>query len=140
MKIKIITVGKLSLKPVGELVREYSKRLAHYSPMEMVTVSSVEKGLEKLQATDFIVLLDAAGRSFSSEDLARWVEEKQVRSTKQIVFVVGPAEGFSREAKEKANLLLSLSKMTLQHELALVVLLEQLYRAFTILKGEPYHK
>lgn len=139
MKIKVITIGKLSLKPVGELVEVYTKRIGNYLPIEMVNVKSVAVALER-RAGEELVLLDAKGKSFDSVGLAKWLEGHQLRSTKSLTFLLGPAEGFSEEEKKRANFLLSLSPMTLQHELALTVLLEQLYRACTILKNEPYHK
>jgi 23S rRNA (pseudouridine1915-N3)-methyltransferase len=84
-------------------------------------------------------LLDNRGRQFTSEEFARFLDEQQSRSPQPLLLAVGPADGFSEQARKGASLLLSLGKMTLPHELARVVLLEQLYRAFTILKGHPYH-
>lgn len=158
MKISIITIGKLSLKPVGTLVLEYQKRLKHYLPVEIVTVKSVAdlllrryfresgnlldphfRGDDK-KRTDFLVVLDERGKSFDSIAFAKWIESKKMDATKSLVFLIGPGEGLSKEIQSKANLLLRLSDFTLQHELALVVLMEQIYRACTILKGEPYHK
>jgi 23S rRNA (pseudouridine1915-N3)-methyltransferase len=86
-----------------------------------------------------LVLLDSRGKQFTSEEFAHYLEEQQSRGSQLLMFAVGPADGFSNEARKQASLLLSLGKMTLPHELARVVLLEQLYRAFTILKGHPYH-
>jgi 23S rRNA (pseudouridine1915-N3)-methyltransferase len=85
------------------------------------------------------VLLDSRGKQLSSEELANFLNEYQVRNPLPLLFAVGPANGFSDETRRSASMLLSLGKMTLAHELARVVLLEQLYRAFTILKGHPYH-
>jgi 23S rRNA (pseudouridine1915-N3)-methyltransferase len=85
------------------------------------------------------VLLNSRGKQFSSEELARFLGEYQERSSLPLLFAVGPTDGFSDQARQAATLLLSLGKMTLAHELARVVLLEQLYRAFTILRGHPYH-
>ncbi|MDO8528096.1 MAG: 23S rRNA (pseudouridine(1915)-N(3))-methyltransferase RlmH [Deltaproteobacteria bacterium] len=140
MKIKIFTVGKLSLKPVKVLQEEYLKRIGHYLPVEMVVLKSQKEGLEKIKPQDQVVILDERGKLFSSMEWAKWLEGQKLHSVKNLVFFIGPAEGFEEEIKKRGNLLLGLSKMTLQHELALVVLLEQIYRACTILKGEPYHK
>jgi 23S rRNA (pseudouridine1915-N3)-methyltransferase len=85
------------------------------------------------------VLLDARGRQFSSEEFAELLRDQQDRGTQNLLFGIGPADGFSNEARASADLILSFGKMTMAHELARVVLLEQIYRAFTILKGHPYH-
>lgn len=85
------------------------------------------------------MLLDGKGKQFSSEELAKFLNEYQDRNTSPLLFGLGPADGFTDQARQAATLVLSLGKMTLAHELARVVLLEQLYRAFTILKGHPYH-
>ena len=140
MKIKVFTIGRYSLKPARELIAEYIHRIGHYAPLETFSFRSVEEAIQKLKRDDFLILLDERGKHFDSVEFAKWIEEKQNRSAKTVIFLLGPAEGFSGEAKARADLLLSLSEMTLQHELALVVLMEQIYRAFTILKGEPYHK
>ncbi|MDP2599143.1 MAG: 23S rRNA (pseudouridine(1915)-N(3))-methyltransferase RlmH [Deltaproteobacteria bacterium] len=140
MKVKILTVGKLSLKPAGELVLEYQKRLKHYLPVEIVAMKSVAELSEKLKSADFLVVMDERGKSFTSVAFAKWIESKKMDATKSLIFLVGPGEGLPKEIQSKANLLLRLSDFTLQHELALVILMEQIYRACTILKGEPYHK
>jgi len=132
MKLKIVTVGKLSLKPVKALTEEYAKRIGRYLPIEFID--------EKISKEDFLIVLDEKGKAFTSREFAGWLEEKKIRSVKNLAFLIGPGEGLSEEIKSKAQFVLSLSKMTLQHELALVILLEQIYRACTILKGEPYHK
>lgn len=140
MTIKIITVGKISLKPVRELIEEYLGRIKHYLSIETANFKSPEDFLKKANPRDFLIVLDEKGKSLTSVELAKWLEDKKLHSIKSLAFLIGPAEGFSEEVRKKADFVLSLSKMTLQHELALVVLLEQIYRACTILKGEPYHK
>ena len=140
MKLKIFTIGKLSLKPVAALVSEYADRIQHYASIEFFSFKTVDAALAKQTPQDFLVILEEKGKSFSSTQFAKWIEEKQLHSAKSIIFLVGPGEGLSPEIKQKADLLLTLSPMTLQHELALVIFLEQLYRACTIIKGEPYHK
>lgn len=126
-------------------MEEYKKRLQRDFSLEIQNFKSLEICLKQKQPSDFWIFLDAKGKSFTSEGFADWVENKKRDPHKSLVFLVGPAEGFSpegfsQEIKAKADFLLSLSPFTLQHELALVVLLEQIYRASTILKGEPYHK
>lgn len=140
LKLKVINVGKISLKPVASLSEEYLGRIQHYLPIEIATLKSSTDFLVKLHSQDYLIALDKRGKSFESTEFAKWLEDKKLRAVKNLIFFIGPAEGVSEEIKKRANLLLSLSEMTLQHELALVVLLEQLYRACTILKGEPYHK
>ena len=140
MKLKIVNVGKISLKPVTDLLEEYLGRIRHYLSVEITNLKSSEDFLSKINQQDYLIVLDEKGKMFGSMEFAKWLGGQKLRSVKNLVFFVGPAEGVSEEIKKRANLLLSLSTMTLQHELALVVLLEQIYRACTILKGEPYHK
>lgn len=140
MTIKIITFGKFSLKPVQALFEEYLGRIRRYFSIEHGNVKSPEAYLAKRRPGDFLVLLDERGKNFDSVAFAKWLEDKTVHSVKNLVFLVGPAGGFSEQERHQADFLLNLSPMTLQHELALVVLAEQIYRACTILKGEPYHK
>ena len=140
MTIKIITIGKISLKPVKALVEDYLGRIQHYLPTQLVNFKSLDDYFKKSNPQEFLVILDEKGQSLTSPELAKWLEDKKMRSIKSLAFLVGPGEGLSDAIKKRAQFVLSLSKMTLQHELALVVLLEQIYRACTILKGEPYHK
>lgn len=140
MTIKIITIGKFSLKPLQVLVEEYLGRVRHYLSVEIASFKSLADYLKRSNPKEFLVVLDEKGESLTSPELAEWLEGKKVRSFKSLTFLIGPAEGVTDEIRKKANFVLSLSKMTLQHELALVVLLEQIYRACTILRGEPYHK
>lgn len=144
MKIKIAWIGKTKQREIEALTEEYLNRLRHYAEVEGVTLKD-EASLLKLCARDArpvrhtLVLLDSRGKQFSSEEFANWLDEYQQRSSSPLLFAVGPADGFSQSARKTAALALSLGKMTLPHELARVVLLEQLYRAFTILRGHPYH-
>lgn len=140
MKVKILTIGKLSLHPVKALVADYVERINHYLPIEFFLAKTFAECLRQIKREDCLVVLDERGQSLGSVEFSKWLEDKKLRAIKSIVFLVGPAEGFSEEVRKKADFVLSLSKMTLQHELALVVLLEQLYRACTILRGESYHK
>lgn len=144
MKIRVAWIGKTKEPAVQALTAEYLKRLSAYAQLEPLAVGS-EAALLKLASrsanrqASTLVLLDSCGRQFSSEEFAHFVDEQQNRSPRSLLFAVGPADGFSQQARKAASFLLSLGKMTMPHELARVVFLEQLYRAFTILKGHPYH-
>jgi 23S rRNA (pseudouridine1915-N3)-methyltransferase len=144
VKIKVAWIGKTKHPAIQALTAEYLKRLSAYTQLEPLSLGS-EAALLKLATrtgnhpASRLVLLDSCGRQFTSEEFARFLDDQQNRSPQPSLFAVGPANGFSDEARKAASLLLSLGKMTLPHELARVVLLEQLYRAFTILKGHPYH-
>lgn len=144
MKIKVVWIGKTRDPATQSLTAEYIKRLSAYAQLEPLAVNS-EAALLKLagrtanRAASTLVLLDSRGQQFTSEEFAHFLDEHQNRSPQPLLFAVGPADGFRAEARKEASFLLSLGKMTLPHELARVVLLEQLYRAFTILKGHPYH-
>jgi 23S rRNA (pseudouridine1915-N3)-methyltransferase len=134
LKLQVFYIGKPRSRPLNEAGAEYIKRLGRYCRFEMnelKTEASVEDNPKVLH-----IALDPEGESLSSEELARLIES----SGKDVAFYVGGAEGFSDQFKKSADRLLSLSKMTLPHELARVMLLEQLYRAFTILSGHPYAK
>ncbi len=123
------------------LTDEYLKRISRYADIERTVLRDEEalmKMCEKARPAPALVLLDSRGKQFSSEEFARFVGECEQRSS-QPLFAIGPADGFSDQARKSAVTVISLGKMTLPHELARVVLLEQLYRAFTILKNHPYH-
>ena len=143
VKLKIVWIGRTKSAAIQALTAEYLQRLAHYGDIEGSELAS-EEALLKLvgssKATPTLVLLDQRGRQLTSEELAEMLEAHQVRGTQSLIFAVGPADGFTQPARHAANLVLSLGKMTLAHELARVVLLEQLYRGFTIIKGQPYHR
>jgi 23S rRNA (pseudouridine1915-N3)-methyltransferase len=144
VKIKVAWVGKTKDPAIQALTAEYLKRLSYYVDAEGMTLAD-EKALLKLKdkqgtrPAHSIVLLDSRGKQFSSEQLAEFLRNHQDRNPHPLLFAIGGANGFSDEARKAASFVLSLSKMTLAHELARIVLLEQLYRAFSILKGHPYH-
>lgn len=144
MKIKITWIGKTKQPEIESLTQEYLKRLRHYAEIDAGAVKD-ESAILKLCARDArpirhsLVLLDSRGRQFSSEEFAGWLRTQQSHSSLPFLFAIGAADGFSKPAVQSAALVLSLGKMTLAHELARVVFLEQLYRAFTILQGHPYH-
>ena len=144
MKIKVAWIGKTKEHAVESLTGEYLKRLSRFADVEGVSIKD-EAALLKLcarharPARHALVLLDSRGKQFSSEELAKFLGEYQDRNPMPLLFGVGAADGFSDQARQAATLVLSLGRMTLAHELARVVLLEQLYRGFAILKGHPYH-
>lgn len=151
MKIKIAWIGKTKDPAVQVLADGYLKRISRYVAVEGVALRDEAALLQlcgRATATrtgksnsgkSTLVLMDCHGKEFSSEEFARFVGQYQDRTPLPLVFAVGPADGFSEAARGAAQHTISLGKMTLAHELALVVLLEQVYRAFTILKGHPYH-
>ena len=150
MKFRFVWVGKTKNKNYLALQDEYLRRLSHFVKCETVEVrdSATHKGketegkriLEKLNQTPFVCLLDVAGRGVSSPELAKEIEKWQSVGVKEISFVIGGADGIAPEVAQRANVVLSLSFLTFTHEMARVVMLEQLYRAFTIIKGFPYQK
>lgn len=142
MKLTIAWIGKTKNPAIQSLSDEYLKRLRQFAEAEGVSLKD-EAALLKLcegrGARRRLVLLDSRGKPLSSEELAVFLREHQDRNPAPLVFAVGPANGFSDELRRKADFVLSIGRMTLAHELARVVLLEQVYRAFTVLKGHPYH-
>lgn len=145
MKLKVAWIGKTKEAAVQALTVEYEKRITRYSPIETAELPSeaaLRKQLEKSSGRlpPALVLLDPRGKQLSSEQFAAMLRQHQERGTQLLMFAVGPADGFSPETRALAAAQLSLGPMTLSHELARVVLLEQLYRAFTILAGHPYHR
>jgi 23S rRNA (pseudouridine1915-N3)-methyltransferase len=143
VRLKVAWIGKTKEPAIQSLTDEYMKRLSRYAEAEGALLKD-EAAILKLCTRDArprytLVLLDGGGKQLSSEELAKFLGDYQDRNPLPLVFAVGGADGFSDQARQAATLVLSLGKMTLAHELARVVLLEQLYRAFTILKSHPYH-
>ena len=147
MKVKIAWIGKTKEAAIQALTDEYLKRISRYAQVERVSLRDEAALLElcgrseraKGAAKSTLVLMDSRGKEFSSEQFAKFLGDYQDRNPLPLVFAIGGADGFSAEVKSAAQQTISLGKMTLAHELARVVLLEQVYRAFTILKGHPYH-
>ena len=150
MKFRFIWVGKTKDSNYLALQNEYLQRLSHFVKCETVEIkdsaaheSSEVDGkriLEKLNPSSFVCLLDVTGRSLTSHGLASEIEKWRNTGLKEIVFVIGGADGVSRAVAERADIRVSLSFLTFTHEMARVILLEQLYRAYTIIKGYPYQK
>lgn len=151
----LLTVGKTDVKWVKEGLDLYSSRLVHYIPFsvseipELKNVSALSKEqikekegeliLKQVKPSDDLILMDEHGKEFRSIEFAEFIREKMSRSGKDIVFVIGGAYGFSKAVYDRANSKMSLSKMTFSHQMVRTIFTEQLYRAFTIIKGEPYH-
>ena len=149
MKIKIAWIGKTKEPAIAALTEEYLKRIARYVPAEgmvardeadlLAKCGALKSGAAKHAAKSTLVLMDSRGKEFSSEQFAKFIGDYQDRNPLPLVFAIGGADGFTSDARSAAQHIISFGKMTLAHELARVVLLEQIYRAFTILKGHPYH-
>ncbi len=150
MKFRFVWVGKTRNKNYLALQEEYLQRLSHFVKCETVEIrdsaphegkeSEGKRILEKLNQTPFVCLLDVTGRGLSSPELAKEIEKWQNTGAKEISFVIGGADGAAPAVATRADLVLSLSILTFTHEMARVVMLEQLYRAYTIIKGYPYQK
>jgi 23S rRNA (pseudouridine1915-N3)-methyltransferase len=146
MKFRFVWIGKTKDKNWRALQEDYLQRLSHFVKFEIAELPDSrpevesKRILEKLNQSNFVCLLDVKGRSVSSFELAEKVENWQNQGLKEIAFVIGGAEGVSSEVVERANFSLSLSFLTFTHETARVILIEQLYRAYTIIKGFPYQK
>lgn len=138
MKIRLVFLGKTRNPHLRTLIEDYRQRLARFAPVEILERRSAAAA--ELAADGLLVLLDPAGKELTSDDLARWLNRQQATGRRQLTFLLGAAEGFSDEMRRSADLLLSLSRLTLPHELARLVLIEQLYRAFARLRGHPYPK
>ena len=144
MKITIAWIGKTKHSAIQSLSDEYLKRLKQFVEVEGISLKD-EAALPKFSGREgknprrYLVLLDSRGKQLSSEELAHFIRSHQDRNPTSLLFALGPADGFAENTRSHADFTLSLGKMTIAHELARVVLLEQLYRAFTILKGHPYH-
>jgi 23S rRNA (pseudouridine1915-N3)-methyltransferase len=155
MKIKLIVIGKTKSKFLIEGENEYQKRLKHYCKFSELVIPDVKNAgkiskkelkekegnliLESIKNNDYVVLLDDKGLTLSSTEFSEFLNKKMVSSTNELVFVVGGAFGFSESVYKRANTKLSLSKMTFSHQMVRMIFKEQLYRVFTILKGEKYH-
>jgi 23S rRNA (pseudouridine1915-N3)-methyltransferase len=146
VKIKVAWIGKTKEPAIQALTDEYLKRISRYAEVaglalkDETAILSLATGERRQQQKERhkLVLLDSRGKQLSSEELAEFLEREQVNAT-PLLFAIGGSDGFSEEARRHARFTLSLGKMTLPHELARVVLVEQLYRAFTILENHPYH-
>jgi 23S rRNA (pseudouridine1915-N3)-methyltransferase len=145
MKLKVVWIGKTKEPAIQLLTDEYLQRLSRYVEAEGIPLKD-ETALLLLQRVNsgsrtkpVLILLDSKGKQLSSEELATFLGNHQDSNPAPLVFAIGPANGFGEETRKSGTMILSLGKMTIAHELARVLVLEQLYRAFTILRGHPYH-
>ena len=159
MKITVITVGKIKEKYLEDAIAEYSKRLSRYCKLEIIQVADEktpdrasevvetqikdkegERMLSHIKDTAYVVALAIEGKMISSEELAELIDGLGVRGESHIQFVIGGSLGLSKKVLERADYKLSFSRMTFPHQLMRVILLEQIYRSYRIVNGEPYHK
>lgn len=159
MKITVITVGKIKEKYLKDAIAEYSKRLSKYCKLEIVEVADektpdnasevveesirskeAERILKYVKDDAYVITLEINGKQLTSEELAEKVEKLGVQGTSHIIFIIGGSIGLGKEVLRKSNFALSFSKMTFPHQLMRVILLEQVYRSYRIINGEPYHK
>lgn len=155
MKATLIVVGKTVSKELTHLIDDFASRLTHYLPFDIITIPELKNTkslsaeqqktaegeliLKQLQGGDYVVLLDEHGSERRSVDFAAWVEKRHQTVSKRLVFIIGGPYGFSPAVYDKAQEKISLSKMTFSHQMIRLIFVEQLYRAMTIIKNEPYH-
>jgi 23S rRNA (pseudouridine1915-N3)-methyltransferase len=154
MIIRVLAIGQTKMSYVKDGLDLYLKRLAHYSRVEWIELPDpssksaasdqqrIPEGellLKHIQPGDFVVLLDEKGELFSSAQWAEWMNKRQLSGSRSLTLIIGGAYGFSDAMRQRADQMISLSPMTFPHDLVRVILAEQLYRCFTILKGEKYH-
>ena len=156
MKIKIIALGKIKEKFVKDGIDEFLKRLTPYATVEITELTPVEikdehliqralddegeKILSLIKPQSYLITLEINGKQFSSEDFAQKIQDLTNEGQSEIIFVIGSSCGISKKVSARANLKMSMSKMTFLHQFARLILVEQIYRAFKIIKGETYHK
>lgn len=159
MRITVISVGKLKEKYLKDAIAEYSKRLSKYCKLEIIEVADektqehasevVEEGIRSKEAERilknvkedaFVITLEISGKPLTSEELADQIEKLGIQGISHIVFIIGGSIGLGKEVLARSNYALSFSKMTFPHQLMRVILLEQIYRSYRIINGEPYHK
>lgn len=159
MKIKIVTVGKLKEKYLKDGIIEYSKRISRFATVEMIELADEKtpdrasdsenakildlegnRILSKIGDREFVVVLAIEGKTLSSEEFSKQLEQASINGYSTLTFVIGGSLGLSPQVKNRANLSLSFGRLTLPHQLMRLVLVEQIYRAFTIQQGSPYHK
>ena len=142
MKLRLLMLGKTRRPEMRAILDDYVKRIGRSCPIEVTEVRDGNAALKKLDSdrAATVVLLDASGKNLDSSAFAKWLGEFRDRGTREVIFLCGDADGFPDELRQRAHQKLSLSAMTFSHELARVMLAEQLYRAFATLSGSPYPK
>lgn len=154
METKLIVVGKTNDKNIIQGISDYVGRISHYMPFDIAVIpelkntkslsSDVQKEMEgdlilkQLQPSDFVVLLDEHGKEYRSIEFAAWIEKRR-QASQNLTFIIGGPYGFAKKVYDRADSKLSLSKMTFSHQMIRLLFVEQIYRACTIIKGEPYH-
>lgn len=155
MKVVLLTVGATESAELLTLIRKFEERIARYIPFEIDTIPDVkvpsgkdshfikakeaEQLIKRIQPQDLVWLLDEKGKSFDSRGLAAHIQKGMNSGPKRLIFIIGGAFGFDPEIRKRANDSISLSKLTFNHQVVRLMTVEQLYRAFSILKGDPYH-
>ena len=155
MKVTLINTGKTEEKYIRDGLAVYEKRLVHYCSFENICVNPASSSgklppnqlklkeaeliLKMIKPDDFVVLLDEKGKQMKSTELAAWLNEHHVRATRRLIFITGGAYGFHETLYQRANDKIALSLLTFPHQLVRLIFLEQLYRAFSITRNEPYH-
>ncbi|MFI3247529.1 MAG: 23S rRNA (pseudouridine(1915)-N(3))-methyltransferase RlmH [Rikenellaceae bacterium] len=155
MNIELIVVGKTDSPDIERIVESFAKRVAHYCRFSITTLPDLrntkslspkqqkmaegEMILKQLTDSDFVTLLDERGSQYRSIEFAQWLQKRMNSGVKRLVFIVGGPFGFSEEIYSRANSKISLSAMTFSHQIIRAIFAEQIYRAFTILRNEPYH-
>ena len=159
MKIKVVTVGKLKEKYLKDGIAEYTKRISRFAKLEMIELADEKtpdkaselenqkiletegaRILSKVGERDFVVVLAIEGKTFSSEDFSKQLEQASIKGYSTLTFIIGGSLGLAPIVKNRANLSVSFGRLTLPHQLMRLVLVEQIYRSFTIQQGSPYHK
>ncbi len=156
MKLVFVVIGKTQKGYLLDGIADFSSRINHYMPFEIIEIPAVKKSqktgskdeilqteqaaiMKHIRDGDYLIILDERGKSFRSIELASYLQKIFLTGNKRMVFVIGGAWGIHGSLKKKANVQLSVSKMTFSHQLVRLIVLEQLYRALTILRNEPYH-
>lgn len=159
MKIKVVTVGKLKEKYLKDGIAEYSKRISRFAKLEMIELADEktpdkasesenqkileiegQRILSKVGDRDFVIVLAIEGKTLSSEEFSKQLEEASIKGFSTLTFIIGGSLGLAQDVKKRSNLSVSFGRLTLPHQLMRLVLVEQIYRAFTIQQGSPYHK
>lgn len=154
MKVELILIGKTNNAHFQAGIKDYTERINHYLPFKITVIPDIkntkslseeqqkakegEEILKHVKPSDTVVLLDERGKEFKSIEYASWIQKKQ-NTARNLIFVIGGPYGFAQEVYQRANELISLSRMTFSHQMVRLIFTEQLYRACTIIKGEPYH-
>ena len=159
MKIKVVTVGKLKEKYLKDGIAEYSKRISRFAKLEMIELADEktpdrasesenqkileiegQRILSKVGDRDFVIVLAIEGKTLSSEEFSKRLEEASIKGFSTLTFIIGGSLGLAQDVTKRANLSVSFGRLTLPHQLMRLVLVEQIYRSFTIQQGSPYHK